>query len=115
MDPKPRSLRQKQSLFAKLMGELLVWIYTHEGWEVTFGEGSVNPLRKEFYHMRGSLHRKRLALDINLFLHGKWISDGSHPIWTLIGEKWESMHPLCRWGGRFRDANHFSVTHGGKS
>jgi hypothetical protein len=32
-----------------------------------------------------------------------------------LGEFWESLHPLCCWGGHFRnrDPYHFSVTHGG--
>lgn len=112
---KARTLRERQSLFAMLVGELLVWIYDHPGWEVTFGEGSVNPLRREFFHMRNSLHRSRLALDMNLFVDGEWIADGSHEVWSAIGMQWESMHELARWGGRFRDANHISVTWQGRA
>ena len=107
-------LRQKQSLFTILLAELILWVYA-QGWELTLAEGSVNPLRREFFHMRGSLHRKRLAQDLNLFVDGKWISDGSHPVWTQIGLHWEDQHPLCRWGGRFRDANHFSLEHNGRA
>ena len=112
------SLREKQSVFALLIAQLIVWIYDfHEGWEVTLAEGSVNSRRREFFHMRGSLHRKRLAQDLNIFIDGKWISDGSHPAWLEIGERWEKMHSLARWGGHFRhkDSNHFSLHHDGKS
>lgn len=65
--------------------------------------------------MRKSLHYIRLAQDLNLFVDGKYISDGDHPAWKAIGEKWESLHPLARWGGRFQDANHVSLTHEGRS
>jgi hypothetical protein len=26
-----------------------------------------------------------------------------------LGEFWEGLHPLCRWGGRFNDGNHYSI------
>ncbi len=59
-----------------------------------------------------SLHRQKLAVDLILFLRGQ-------PRWdtfsyTKLGEWWEDQHTLCRWGGRFRDAGHFSITHGGR-
>lgn len=28
--------------------------------------------------------------------------------WLPFGEWWEQIHPLARWGGRFRDPGHFS-------
>lgn len=122
------TLRQKQSLFMKLKAEFLVWIHSHPGWETTPGEGFVYESRvaetltaeraivKDRIHKVGSLHYVGLAQDINLFCDGKWISDGGDPRWTEIGVKWESMDPLCRWGGRFRDvdSNHFSLEHEGR-
>ncbi len=105
------TLRQKQSLFAVLLAKLIVWIHMQE-WDVTLGDGYVHDARG---HMPGSLHAVRLAQDLNLFDDGKWIKDGNDPRWTQIGEYWERLNPLCRWGGRFRDANHFSLTHEGKA
>lgn len=57
-----------------------------------------------------SLHQERLAIDTNLFKDGKYLTASSD--WKEIGEYWESLHPLCRWGGRFTnpDGNHLSMT-----
>lgn len=105
------TLREKQSLFVRLIGLLIHYVY-ERGYELTFAEGYDDDGKG---HMPGSLHYSRLALDLNLFVNDEWISDGSHPVWTEIGEFWESLHPLCRWGGRFEDANHFSITHWGRA
>ena len=108
------TLRQKQSTFVWALGELI--IYAHEkGYELTLGEGHVDVRRQERLHMPGTLHRLRLAQDLNLFVNGRWIADGDHPVWEELGKFWESLHPLARWGGRFGDANHFSFEHGGKA
>ncbi len=62
-----------------------------------------------------SLHRLKLAIDLILFRDGKpcWNSDD----YRELGEYWESLHPLCRWGGRFRnpDGGHFSIAHQGRA
>jgi hypothetical protein len=105
------TLRERQSLFAALVGVLITWI-SAQGWEITFGEAWDDDGEG---HMPGSLHYERLALDFNLFVEGRWISDGGNPAWQRIGEKWESLHPLTRWGGRFGDSNHVSVTYGGRA
>lgn len=108
----------KQRLFTRLMAELTLWVF-EQGWEFTDGDAWRAPRVhgkfgvKKTYSAAKSLHKVRLAKDNNLWVDGKYIRDGSHPVWKIIGEKWESMHPLCRWGGRFNDANHFSMTHWG--
>lgn len=103
-------LRKKQSLHVQLFAKLIHKAYD-EGWELTWGDAARIDRRG---HMPGSLHYSRLAVDVNLFVDGEWISDGSHPAWEVLGEFWESLHPLCAWGGRFGDANHFSIKHGGR-
>lgn len=67
--------------------------------------------------MVDSLHHKRLAQDLNLFVKGKYVTNGSHPAWKVLGEYWEALDPLCRWGGRFRsgDANHVSIAWKGRA
>lgn len=65
-------------------------------------------------HMRGSLHYQRCAIDLNLFVDGEYISDGSHPAYRELGAFWKSLDDLCAWGGDFGDANHFSIRDGGK-
>ena len=105
------TLRQKQSAFAKALGKLLVYAYTIPGVELTMGEGHVD---NNISHMKGSLHEKRLAQDINLFVDGEWIEVG-HPVWIQLGSFWKGHHHLARWGGDFMapDGNHFSFEHEG--
>lgn len=64
--------------------------------------------------IRNSLHEIRLAVDVNLFYGGTWISDGGSPHWERVGKLWESMGGS--WGGRFAtgDANHLSLEHEGR-
>lgn len=120
------TLREQQSLFATHIAQLILWINSQPDWAVTLADGSVDLTRKyrklgvtmvgtDAQHMEGSLHYQRLAQDLNLFVEGHLITVGNHSAWKTIGEKWESMHPLARWGGRFNDANHFSFAWGGKA
>jgi len=59
-----------------------------------------------------SLHCLGLAIDLVLFRDGRplWASDR----YKALGEWWERLDPACAWGGRFNDAGHFSIQHGGK-
>lgn len=112
------TLEEKQRLFAKLVGKLLIWIYTPEsdGWAVTFAEAyrtpeqaALNAAKKS--GITKSLHTIRLAIDLNLFIKGVYQTDSA--AYKEMGVYWESLHPLCRWGGRFGDGNHFSLEHEG--
>lgn len=94
------TLRKKQTQFVWMVAQLLVWARS-QGYEITFGaawrEGDPR------------LHGMRLAIDLNLFIDGKYRTDTeSH---RPLGEKWESMGGS--WGGRFGDGNHYSLAHGG--
>lgn len=102
---------------AKLIFKTNEW-----GYAVTFGEAYRPPVLAELYAKQGkgiknSLHTQRLAIDLNLFVDGKYISDGSHAAYRRLGEWWESQSfpgVECCWGGRFHDGNHFSIAHGGR-
>ena len=59
-----------------------------------------------------SVHRLKLAKDVILTRHGKVCN--SRKDYVLLGEWWEQLHPLCRWGGRFSDSYHFSLEHQGR-
>jgi CDGSH-type Zn-finger protein len=67
--------------------------------------------------MAGSLHYQGLAKDLILYKDSEYLTMTED--YKFAGEKWKSMHELCRWGGDFRkpgpDGNHFSVTYEGKS
>ena len=116
------NLRRKQSLLVKCLGKLINYAY-ERGYELTLGEGYVQSPRKtregqfvaDGVHMPSSLHYVKLAQDLNLFVDGHYVSDGEHFAWVDLGNYWESLDPACAWGGRFKDANHVSVTFGGKA
>ena len=97
------SLRQKQSRFVRLVA-LLILFADRGGYELTFSDAYATT-----GHMKGSLHYKRLAIDLNLFIDGKYLTKTSD--YRVLGEYWESLG--CSWGGRFTDGNHFSLEHKG--
>ena len=127
------TLRQAQSAFVYCIGRLIEYAY-EQGYELTFGDGSILakgpdgkgrkarhaltgiPVRVEdAVHMRDGQHYKALAQDLNLFIGGKWISDGDHEAWKRLGSFWKTLHVDARWGGDFPgDANHFSFERDGK-
>jgi len=109
-------LGDKQKLFAKILPALLN--KAHElGYEVTLGDAYRDPRihgtvgEKLGYGHRNSCHKVRLAIDLNLFRDGKFLTETADH--KILGEWWETLHPLCRWGGRFADGNHYSFEHNG--
>lgn len=56
-----------------------------------------------------SLHCIGLAIDLQLYKDGVWLSHLED--YRPIGEWWKQQHPLCRWGGDFQkpDSDHFSI------
>jgi len=99
-------LREKQSKFAHMVA-LLLLNAEQMGYEVTLGDAYRDP-RCPYGHAR-SLHKRRLAIDLNLFMHGKYLT--STAAYEPLGEYWEGIGGA--WGGRFGDGNHFSLPHGG--
>ncbi len=107
------TLRQKQSKFTEMVASLIITA-RHLGYELTFGEAHRPPETAKLYKQQGrgsarSLHTQRLAIDLNLFRDGKYLS--STKAHTPLGEYWESIGGT--WGGRFKDGNHYSLEHGG--
>ena len=97
------TLREKQSKFARMVANLIIYIYQN-GYEVTFGDAYALG-----GHVKNSLHYRRLAIDLNLFKDGKYLKKTEDH--KRFGEYWESQGGS--WGGRFRDGNHYSLSHGG--
>lgn len=62
-----------------------------------------------------SIHRDRLAVDLNLFIDGRYQQDSA--AYESLGRYWEGLHADCVWGGRFSraDGNHFSLRHEGRA
>ena len=111
------TLGEKQRKFTRLIADLVIWAYAN-GYELTYGDAYRSLEQAKANAILGSgiansLHTQRLAVDFNLFINGEYKTDTeSH---RPLGEHWESLDPDCRWGGRFNDGNHYSLTHGGVS
>lgn len=109
-------LGQKQKRFAKMVPRLID--KAHElGYEVTLGDAYRDPRVfgelgvKVSYSSAYSCHKIRLAIDLNLFKDGAYITnDAGHKV---LGPWWESLGDDHCWGGRFADYNHYSFTHEG--
>jgi hypothetical protein len=107
------TLSEQQRLFVRLVGLLIEWAYAN-GYEITFGEAYRTPEQAALNAAKGigisnTLHTLRLAIDLNLFINGVYIT--ASPAYQRLGEQWESMHTLARWGGRFSkpDGSHISL------
>lgn len=61
--------------------------------------------------IKNSVHRDKLAQDINLFKNGQFLDDAAD--YLPFGAFWKTLHPLARWGGDWGDADHFSFEHNG--
>ena len=68
---------------------------------------------KKGYGEANSVHKVRLAIDLNLFIDGDYQAgtEAHRP----LGNYWKSLHPSARWGGDFSnpDGNHYSFEHEG--
>jgi len=108
------TLSQKQQRFARMVARLIDQANAL-GFEVTLGDAYRDPrLHGEFGVKQGygagrSCHKLRLAIDLNLFKGGKFLTDSSAHL--QLGEWWESQGGS--WGGRFQDGNHYSLEHEG--
>lgn len=107
-------LGDRQRLFMRLLPRLIDHAYS-TGHELTIGDGYRDPRVhgalgvKMGYGHASSNHKNRLAIDLNLFKDGVFLqSSDDH---KFLGEFWESLHPLCKWGGKFSspDGNHYSI------
>lgn len=104
------TLRQKQSRFARMVARLIDQAFAL-GYEVTLGDAYRDPRvhgalgEKKSYSSSMSLHKQRLAIDLNLFRDGRYLSSTeSH---RPLGEWWEAQGGA--WGGRFNDGNHYEL------
>jgi len=95
------SLRLKQSQFVKMVAMLINYA-TMKGFDLTFSDALATE-----GHSNGSFHYIRLAIDLNLFKDGEYLTE-THDHEEL-GVYWESIGGT--WGGRFKDpdGNHYSL------
>jgi hypothetical protein len=120
----PMSLQDKQAWFAHMTAKLILEAESR-GYSVTLGEAWRSAEQAAFktkinqqkgIGIAASLHTRRLAIDLNLFRNGKFLTDTAD--YLPLGEWWERQSVgeiRCRWGGRFKraDGNHFSFEHEG--
>lgn len=107
-------LGKQQELFMRQLPRLID--KAHElGFEIRGGDlfrdpRAHGPLGKRVasYGNAFSCHKLKLAIDLLLFKDGKYLTTTED--YRMLGEWWEKQHPLNCWGGRFDDANHFSMT-----
>ena len=107
------SLRNLQSEFVVCVAKLILF-GDGQGYEWTFGEAWRTPEQAALNAARGtgiraSLHVDRLAIDLNLFRDGQWLTDSAAH--APLAKYWQTLHPLARWGGTFKptpDGNHYS-------
>jgi len=107
-------LLQKQFKFLEMVAALITHAHSL-GYTLTLGDGYRDPRvfgqigERKGYGESRSAHKQRLAIDLNLFREGRWLSgtEDHRP----LGEFWESLGGT--WGGRFNDGNHYSLKHGG--
>lgn len=86
------------------------------GYELTWGETLRSQKEADQNQHSGagishSLHLIGLAVDLNLFKDGVWLTKTEDH--KPLGEYWKSLRPGNRWGGDFKDGNHYSVEHEG--
>ena len=99
------STLEKQQLFSECIAKLITEMYAR-GFKVTCGDFWAKP-RSPLEHKKDSQHYVRMAGDLNLFKDGVWLDKTEDH--AQFGAFWESLHPSCRWGGHYRDGNHYEV------
>lgn len=97
-------LGDKRKLFTRLLPVLIDHMLA-EGYDPMIGKDGLK-------HRKNSLHYDGLAVDIDLTKNGKYLSGTEDH--RRFGEVWERLHADCRWGGRWGDGNHYSITYGGR-
>ena len=107
-------LSEKQQVFTQDVARLILWV-AEQGWGVTLGECYRTVDQQRRYVDQGksqtmrSKHLERLAVDLNLFVAGKY--QQSVEAYRPLGDYWKSLDPARnKWGGDWetlRDAVHF--------
>lgn len=94
------SLIDKQHRFA-IEAAKLILVAESMGYIVTLGDAYRDERCR--YGSTQSKHRKRLAIDLNLFKNGVYLTETSDHL--PLGQHWELIGGV--WGGRFNDGNHY--------
>ena len=97
------SLGSAQKEFVRDIADLIIWAYV-QGYTLTFGDAYRDPRvhgeygeERKSYASSKSEHKRRLAVDLNLFIDGHYqpTTEAHKP----LGDRWKSMNPKNVWGG----------------
>lgn len=107
------TLLEKQVTFLLNVSKLIQWA-SNNGFQLTGGELYRTAEQQQIYLKTGlskvlrSQHQVRLAIDLNLFIDGEFITDKER--YKPLANYWKTLHLLNRcgydWGW---DANHFEM------
>lgn len=108
------TLGETQRRFTLMVADLIRWAYS-QGYEITFGDAYRDPRvfgsmgERKGYGESRSAHKQRLAIDLNLFKDGRYLTLTSDH--APLGAYWQSLGGT--WGGEFNDGNHYSLAFDG--
>ena len=93
------SLGDRQRRFTELVARFILWCYDN-GYELTFGECYRTPEQAALNAASGkgianSLHTKRLAIDLNLFVNGEYRTETE--AYKQVGEYWKTFDIYRYW------------------
>ena len=100
-------LSEHQMEFTWHIGWLIMFANA-KGYKLTLGEAFRSPQEQERLYREGKsqikvggYHGKRLAVDFNLFkrVNGNWELTWAWEDYKVLGDYWEALDPLNRWGG----------------
>jgi hypothetical protein len=101
-------LKEKQFMFPRLFIRLID-LMLRRGYKPILGFGY--RCKECKVGKANSLHKLCLAQDVELHdAEGNYLTETEDH--EQFGKFWESLHPLCSWGGRWKDGNHYSIQHG---
>lgn len=112
-------LGRKQEIFSAHFAILVMVANARPGYSARIDQVSRTIAEAKRLGFEKSLHVRRLAGDLLLFLRGKYLTKTADYAW--LGRIWKSFSgdydeeflEFC-WGGEFGDGNHFSVRHAGR-
>jgi len=108
------SLRTKQVMFLKNVAKLIEYGNSLPGYELTGGELLRTPEQQAIYIAKGltktkySKHQDKLAIDLNVFVNGKYMTDKE--TFKPLADYWKKLHPENTSGYYWNwDFNHFQM------
>lgn len=124
-------LRERQFRFMRNVAHLINYAFEN-GFQVSGGELHRSQETQQRHVAEGrsqtmnSMHLKRLAIDLNIFVDGYLLFSNQNKVdgdllkARPLGEMWTGLHPDNRWGGdfdqdgnplngKFKDGSHFEM------